>query len=63
MLEIVNVTADRYKGKRQTITFPEEMYEIIEGLAKEETRTFSHQVVHLITEALRARQALKEQGD
>ncbi|MCC2695337.1 hypothetical protein IQ240_22515 [Nodularia sp. LEGE 04288] len=49
------MTSDRYKGKRQTVTFPEEMYDTIERLSKEETRNFSQQVVHLCGEALKAR--------
>lgn len=37
-----------YTGKRVTVTMPEEIFEIIEKLAKEETRTNSQTALHLI---------------
>ncbi|MBD2248136.1 hypothetical protein [Nostoc sp. FACHB-888] len=54
------MTSDRYKGKRQTITFPEELFERITKASENETRTFSQQVVHLCIEAFRHRD---EQAD
>lgn len=45
-----------YKGKRNTVTFPVEVYEEIAAMAKQETRTVSQMVVVLCQEAITARQ-------
>ena len=37
-----------YTGKRVTVTMPEEIFEVIEKLAEEETRTNSQTALHLI---------------
>lgn len=50
------MTADKYKGKRNNITFPVEMAEKIQQLAENEGRTYSQMVVRLCTEALQARE-------
>lgn len=38
----------QYVSKRVTVTMPDEIFEIIEKLAKEETRTNSQTALHLI---------------
>ncbi|MBD6620819.1 hypothetical protein FNW02_34980 [Komarekiella sp. 'clone 1'] len=49
-----------YKGKRNTITFPVEVYEEIAAMAKQETRTVSQMVVVLCQEAIAARENKQE---
>ncbi len=51
------MTANQYKGKRNTVTFPTEMWETINNLAENETRTFSQMVVQLCSEALKVRKS------
>lgn len=50
------MTADKYKGKRITITFPPEVYEQIAKLADNEHRTFSQTTVVLCIESLKSRE-------
>lgn len=38
----------QYVSKRVTVTMPDEVFEVIEKLAKEETRTNSQTALHLI---------------
>ena len=45
-----------YKGKRLTVTMPDEVLSYIEGLAKKETRTASQTALVLIQEAIAARE-------
>ena len=44
-----------YKGKRQTVTFPVKLHNVLTKTAKAETRTVSQMVVVLCQEALTAR--------
>lgn len=50
-----------YKGKRLTVTMPNEVFSYIEALAKKETRTNSQAALVLLQEAIAAREKLKEQ--
>ncbi|MDZ8227887.1 ribbon-helix-helix domain-containing protein [Nostoc sp. ChiVER01] len=47
------MTADQYKGKRITITFPPDLYEKVDAAAKEENRSFSQQTVWLVLQAFK----------
>jgi len=49
-----------YRGKRLTVTMPDEVFEYIENSAKEETRTNSQAALVLIQEAIKAREKGKE---
>ncbi|MBW4603937.1 MAG: hypothetical protein KME29_31325 [Calothrix sp. FI2-JRJ7] len=44
-----------YKGKRNNITFPVSLAEVIEDIAEKENRAFSQAVVLLCIEAIKAR--------
>jgi hypothetical protein len=45
-----------YKGKRLTVTMPDEVFDYIEKLAAKETRTNSQTALVLIQEAIKARE-------
>lgn len=45
------MTADQYKGKRITITFPPELFEKIQKDAIADNRSFSQQTVWLVSQA------------
>lgn len=45
----------KYKGKRIAVTCSPTLYEVVDGLADEETRTVSQMVVVLVQEALATR--------
>lgn len=45
-----------YKGRRLTVTMPEEIFTYIEELAKKETRTNSQTALVLLQEAIAARE-------
>ncbi|MHC5916320.1 MAG: ribbon-helix-helix domain-containing protein, partial [Nostoc sp.] len=47
--------ADKYKGRKISITFPDELFERISQVADTEVRSFSQQVVFLCMEAFKAR--------
>lgn len=46
-----------YKGKRLTVTMPDEIFTYIEELAKKETRTNSQTALVLLQEAIATREA------
>jgi hypothetical protein len=46
---------DRYKGRKISIVFPQEIYDVIEKLAESDRRTLSGMVVKLCEEALDTR--------
>lgn len=45
-----------YKGKRLTVTMPDEIFSYIEELAKKETRTNSQAALVLLQEAIASRE-------
>jgi hypothetical protein len=47
--------ADKYRGRKISITFPEELFERISQTADAEVRSFSQQVVFLCMEAFKTR--------
>lgn len=47
--------ADKYKGRKISITFPDQLFERISQAADTEVRSFSQQVVFLCMEAFKAR--------
>jgi hypothetical protein len=47
----------KYKGKRLTVTMPDEIFSYIESLAQKETRTNSQAALVLLQEAIAARDA------
>lgn len=49
------MTIDKYRGKRNSVTFPQSLAETIQTLADDENRTFSQMVVQLCSEAVKAR--------
>ncbi|WP_414530354.1 ribbon-helix-helix domain-containing protein [Nodularia chucula] len=49
------MTLDRYKGKRHTVTFPENMYQTIQKMSQEDNRTVSQMIVQLCSEAIKHR--------
>lgn len=50
------MTRPNYKGKRLTVTMPDEIYAYIEALAAQETRTNSQAALVLIQEAIAGRE-------
>jgi hypothetical protein len=48
-----------YKGKRLTVTMPDEVFSYIEALAEKETRTNSQAALVLLQEAIAAREISK----
>ncbi|MEO1431223.1 MAG: hypothetical protein AAFS12_01620 [Cyanobacteria bacterium J06632_19] len=46
---------NEYVGKRITVTMPEEIYNVIEKLAKEETRSNSQTALHLIQAGIKSK--------
>jgi hypothetical protein len=46
--------AEDYKGIRHTITFPKEVYEAIQALAKAEDRPYAQMVIRLLKLQLEA---------
>lgn len=50
------MTRPNYKGKRLTVTMPNEVFDFIEALATKETRTNSQAALVLIQEAIAARE-------
>ena len=51
----IDMPQGQYVGKRDTVTMPEEIFEIIEKLAKEETRSNSQTALHLIQLGIKAK--------
>ena len=49
-----------YKGKRLTVTMPEDVFSYIEALANQETRTNSQAALVLIQEAIAVRENFKK---
>jgi hypothetical protein len=49
-----------YKGKRLTVTMPDEVFSYIEALAEKETRTNSQAALVLLQEAIAAREISKK---
>jgi hypothetical protein len=47
--------ADKYKGRKISITFPDQLFERISEAADTEVRSFSQQVVFLCMEAFKTR--------
>lgn len=47
--------AKNYKGKRNTITVPQNVARVIEKLSKDENRTYSQMIVRLCLEAIEVR--------
>lgn len=56
--------AGKYKGRKISITFPDQLFERISQAADTEVRSFSQQVVFLCIEAFKARdeQAAQEKN-
>lgn len=52
----------KYKGRRNTITFPQEVYEVLENIADTEERSVSQVVVRIIRGELEKQGLLKETG-
>jgi hypothetical protein len=52
--------APTYKGKRLTVTMPDEIFSYIESLAQKETRTNSQAALVLLQEAIAARERSQE---
>lgn len=50
------MTRPNYKGKRLTVTMPNEVFDFIEELAEKETRTNSQAALVLIQEAIAVRE-------
>ncbi len=51
------MTRATYKGKRLTVTMPDDVFAYIEALANKETRTNSQAALVLLQEAIAAREA------
>ncbi|NMG11238.1 hypothetical protein [Brasilonema sp. UFV-L1] len=49
------MTVDKYRGKKISVVFPQELFEVIEKLATDESRSNSMMVVQLCKEALKQR--------
>jgi metal-responsive CopG/Arc/MetJ family transcriptional regulator len=49
------MTVDKYKGKKLSVVFPQEVFQEIEELSEAETRSMSQMVVQLVKEALSSR--------
>jgi hypothetical protein len=47
--------ADRYKGKKLSVIFPDNIFDILEKLATDDARSNSSMAIILIKEALKAR--------
>lgn len=53
------MSRSNYKGKRLTVTMPDEIFSYIESLAEKETRTNSQTALVLLQEAIAAREGAK----
>jgi hypothetical protein len=50
------MTIDRYRGKKTSIVVPTDLYEVIEKMAVDESRSVSQMMVVLLREAVQSRE-------
>jgi len=60
LIASIRLIMPKYKGRRNTITFPQEMYEVLEKIADKEERSVSQVVVRIIRGELEKQGLLKE---